>query len=182
MTSLHTRWFAALPALLLVAACATAPATPAGREDLKASALDALRQLKAEDPTLGSPFLESAYGYAVFPSVGKGAYLVGGSYGRGIVYRRGLPVGFADITQATVGFQFGGQSYMELVAFESPEAFQRFTSGRLTGTANLSAVILKTGAGAAARYADGVAVFVRPVGGAMIEAAVGGQQFTYQSM
>jgi hypothetical protein len=69
---------------------------------------------------------------------------------------------------------------MELIAFEDAAALQRFESGHLSATANVSAVILKSGAAAAARYSDGVAVFVRPIGGAMVEAAVGGQQFTFQ--
>jgi len=179
MKTLAPRSLAALP-LLLAVACATAPTTPAGRDDLKASALAALRQMKLEDPSLATPFLESAHAYAVFPSVGKGAYVVGGSYGRGIVFRKGEPIGFADMTQATVGFQYGGQAYSELVVFEHAEALQRFMGGHLSPTASLSAVVLKTGAAASARYADGVAVFVRPIGGAMVEVAVGGQQFTFQ--
>jgi lipid-binding SYLF domain-containing protein len=166
--------------LALSVACATAPTTPAGRDDLKAGAADALRQMKLADPSLATPFLESAHAYAVFPRVGKGAYLVGGSYGRGIVYQKGRPIGFADITQATVGFQYGGQAFAELVVFGNAEALERFERGHLSPTANLSAVILKTGAAASARYTDGVAVFVRPIGGAMVEVAAGGQQFTYQ--
>jgi len=171
---------AALPLALSLAACATVPPTRASREDLKESAVEALRQMKFEDPTLAPTFLEPAHGYVIFPSVAKGAYVLGGSYGRGIVYRQGTPIGYADITQATLGFQFGGQTYMELLVFQDEAALQRFEEGRLSATANLSAVILKTGAAASARYTEGVAVFVRPVGGAMIEAAVGGQQFSFQ--
>ena len=180
MKTRHLQLLVVLPLAAALVACATAPSTPSGKEDLKASALDALHQMKAQDPTLGAPFLDSAYGYAVFPSVGKGAYVVGGSFGRGVVYRQGRPVGYADITQATVGFQWGGETFMELVALETPEAFKRFTAGHLAPTANVSAVILKEGAAASVRYADGVAVFVKPIGGAMLEAAVGGQQFTFQ--
>ena len=32
------------------------------------------------------PFFESAYGFAVFPTVGKGAVVIGGAYGKGKVY------------------------------------------------------------------------------------------------
>jgi lipid-binding SYLF domain-containing protein len=168
-----------LTMLLALTACATAPRTQAKRDDLKASALDALREMRADDASL-HPFVASAYGYVVFPHVGKGAYIVGGSYGRGIVYRNGSPLGYADISQATVGLQIGGQTFMELLAFESAQDFERFVGGKLTFSANLSAVVLKTGAAASARYTDGVAVFVKPIGGVMVEASVGGQQFTYQ--
>jgi lipid-binding SYLF domain-containing protein len=170
-----------LPAAFAIA-CATAPTTPASRHDLEASAADALRHMKAEDPSLATPFLESAHAYAVFPRVGKGAWILGGSYGRGVVYRKGEPIGFADLTQATVGLQYGGQAFTELVVFADAGALERFTRGHLSPTANVSAVLLKAGAAAQARYSDGVAVFVRPIGGAMVEAAVGGQQFTYQPM
>ncbi len=168
-----------LAALLALAGCATAPSTPAARQDLKAEASGALKEMRAADPSLGA-FLSRSYGYVVFPHVGKGGYIVGGGYGRGIVYRQGAPIGFADITQASVGLQIGGQSYMEVLVFESERDLERFTAGRLALTANLSAVILKTGAAEQTRFTDGVAVFVKPIGGAMVEASVGGQQYSYQ--
>jgi lipid-binding SYLF domain-containing protein len=163
---------------LALAGCATAPTTTSGRQDLRAEATDALRELRAADPSLGG-FLERSHGYVVFPRVGKGAWIVGGGYGRGVVYRQGAQVGWADITQASVGLQIGGQAYMEVLVFESAKDLERFQAGRFTLTANVSAVILKTGAAEQAKYTDGVAVFVKPIGGAMVEASVGGQQFSY---
>lgn len=167
-----------LVALLALAGCATAPETPAERQDLKTGAENALKELSAADPGLGG-FLSRAHGYVVFPRVGKGGYILGGGYGRGIVYRQGAPIGFADITQMTVGLQIGGQAYSEILVLESPADLDRFTAGRLALTAGVSAVMLKTGAAEQARYTDGVAIFVRPIGGAMVEASVGGQQFSY---
>jgi len=169
---------AALP-LLAILGCATAPPTRAGREDLKESAVSALSGMERSDPSL-TEFLRDSAGYAVFPHVGKGAYIVGGGYGRGVVYRGGAEVGYADITQASIGLQAGGQSYMEVLAFQSQGDLDRFTVGGLAFGANLSAVILKTGAASSAPYTNGVAVFVKPIAGAMIEASVGGQQFTYR--
>ena len=159
--------------------CATAPPTPIGREDLRMSADDALRGMEAADPSL-SGFLNASSGYAVFPHVGKGAYIVGGGYGRGVVYRGGAEIGYADITQASIGLQAGGQSYMEVLVFQSEQDLRRFTAGEVAVGANLSAVILKTGAAASAPYTNGVAVFVKPIAGAMVEMSVGGQQFTYR--
>ena len=173
---------AAASLFLVLAGCATAPRTEARRDDLKAASLDAVRQMKSDDPTLDAHFLAKSHGYVVFPDVGKGAYIVGGSYGRGIVYRRGVAIGYADISQASVGFQAGGQVFMELIAFEGADDLQRFTAGKLSITANLSVVLLKTGAAASAKYTEGVAVFVKPIGGAMVEASIGGQQFTYQAL
>jgi lipid-binding SYLF domain-containing protein len=167
-----------LLALVALAGCATAPTTPGERQDLKAEAGAVLHDTRALDPFLGT-FLDRSHAYVVFPRVGKGAWIVGGGYGRGIVYRQGAPVGYADITQMSVGLQVGGQAYTEILVFESPADLQRFIEGRMTLTANASAVIVKTGAAAQTRYTDGVAVFLRPIGGAMVEASVGGQQFSY---
>jgi lipid-binding SYLF domain-containing protein len=168
----------ALTLLVALSGCATAPKTEAQRDDLKASASDAFRQMKSDDGSLDG-FVSRSHAYVVFPHVGKGGAIVGGSYGRGIVYEKGAAIAYADISQATVGLQLGGQTFMELLAFESARDLERFAAGKLALSANLSAVILKTGAAESARYNDGVAVFVKPIGGAMVEASIGGQQFTY---
>ena len=130
------------------------------------------------DPSLDR-FLNRAWGYVIFPGVGKGGFIAGGAYGRGVVYERGQILGFSDLTQATVGLQAGGQSFSELIVFETRTDLNRFTAGKLAIAANLSAVALKSGAAETARYNDGVAVFVQPIGGLMFEASVGGQQFTF---
>jgi lipid-binding SYLF domain-containing protein len=166
-------------ALAALGGCATAPTTSEDRSDLKTAATETLKQLEAEYPPLAG-FLHQSAGYVVFPRIGKGGYIFGGGYGRGVVYRAGTPIGWADITEATVGLQIGGQAFAEVLAFEGEKDLDRFKAGRLTLTAEASAVILKTGAAVATRYTDGVAVFVKPVAGAMAEAAVGGQQFSFQ--
>jgi len=168
-----------LSLLAALAGCATAPKTASGRDDLKRAAADALQEMKAHDPSLGG-FLAGSSGYVVFPRIGKGGYVFGGGYGRGIVYRHGASIGYADITQATVGLQLGGQAFMEVLAFESARDVDQFTAGKLALTANASAVILKSGAAASTRYDGGVAIFLKPIGGAMLEASVGGQQYSFQ--
>lgn len=158
--------------------CTTAPATSQERRTLMDESTAALRQMNTDDATLPA-FLKSAYGYVIFPNVGKGGFIAGGAYGRGMVYEKGQWVGYADVSQATLGLQAGGQSYSELIVFETQIDFDRFIGGRLAFSANASAVALKSGAARAAKYTDGVAVFVEPIGGLMFEASVGGQQFTF---
>ncbi|HEY7088282.1 MAG TPA: lipid-binding SYLF domain-containing protein [Tepidisphaeraceae bacterium] len=165
--------------LLAGVGCNTAPKSEEGRENLVSNADSALKQMTAADPSLQN-FINRGYGYAIFPKVGKGAWIVGGAYGRGAVYEQGQFIGYADISQATVGLQAGGQTYMQLLVFENKDALERFKSGKLTFAANVSAVILKSGAAESAKFTDGIAVFVNPIGGAMVEAALGGQQFTFQ--
>jgi lipid-binding SYLF domain-containing protein len=172
--------FSVVPLVCLIAVgCSTAPQPGVERSELASDATDTLKQASAKDPSL-SEYLQKSSGYAVFPSVNKGAAIVGGSYGRGTVYEHGVIIGYADITQATVGLQAGAQQYSELVVFESPQDVERFKAGKLTFAATRSAVALKTGSAASASYTDGVAVFVDPIDGMMFEAAVGGQQFTFQ--
>jgi lipid-binding SYLF domain-containing protein len=159
--------------------CQTAPKTDTAKDQLMSDAESAWKQMVTEDPGVESVAKNGA-GYIVFPKVGKGAWIVGGSYGRGIVYERGTFIGYADITQATIGLQAGGQSFQELVVFETQTDLDRFKTGKFSLAANLSAVALKTGASKDAKFKDGVIVFTKPVGGLMFEAAVGGQQFTFQ--
>jgi lipid-binding SYLF domain-containing protein len=165
-------------ATLGMTGCSTAPPSEEKKDALHDAAQLTLKEFYAEDPSLRS-FLDKSYGYVDFPSVGKGGFIFGGAYGRGEVYRGGELIGYADISQGSVGLQAGGQTFAEVIAFENKEAFDRFTNNRLEPTAQASAVILKSGAAASAKYANGVAIFVKPKSGAMVEASVGGQQFTF---
>jgi lipid-binding SYLF domain-containing protein len=165
--------------LLGLAACSTAPKSVEGKADIVSDANVALAKAKATDPTL-VPILNSAAGYAVFPSVGKGAAGVGGAYGKGVLYERGVPVGYCDLSQGTIGFQLGGQAYTEIIAFETQQAVDTFKQGNFRFDAQATAVALKSGAGANAKFTNGVAVFTMDEAGLMFEASVGGQKFSYQ--
>src|SRR5882757_327130 len=123
----------ALMTLILLAGCSTAPKTEAKRDALMDRADMALDQFKQEDPTT-EQFLNNARGYAVFPTVGKGAAVVGGAYGKGILYEDGHMVGYCDMTQASIGPQVGGQAFSELIAFETRDALNRFKQGNLSFT------------------------------------------------
>lgn len=131
-----------------------------------------------DDPSMKT-FFKSAYGYIILPNVGKGGLGVGGAAGNGVAYEGDKVVGFAKMTQVTIGFQFGGQSYSEVVFFETEEAFDRFKENKVEMSAQVSAVAAASGASANAKYVDGVAVFTRTKGGLMYEASVGGQQFKF---
>jgi lipid-binding SYLF domain-containing protein len=125
-------------------------------------------------------FFDQAYAYAVYPSIGKAAFIVGGAHGKGIVFRGGSAIGQTEMTQATVGLQLGGQSYSELIFFQNEDSFNRFTEGNFELAAQASAVAVKQGASAGVAYDAGVAVFTMTRGGAMVEASVGGQAFKYK--
>jgi hypothetical protein len=79
-----------------------------------------------------------------------------------------------------VGLQAGAQIFSELILFEDKAALDRFKAASLDFAADASAVILQSGVATTANFVDGVAVVVRPIGGAMLEVAIGGHQFAYQ--
>ena len=164
----------------LLGSCATAPASREDKAALVAEATSRWQQMSAADPALGA-LVKKGHGYALFPNVGKAGLGVGGAYGRGVVYEQGRHSGYSDLTQGTVGVQAGGQSFSELLVFESKGALDRFKAGQFGFAADASAVVLKSGVATNANFVDGVAVVVQPIGGVMVEAAIGGQQFTYQA-
>jgi lipid-binding SYLF domain-containing protein len=164
----------------ILAGCSTEPKTSDERAELRDDAATTVRKVEREDPDF-TAFLNAAYGYAVFPSVGKGGLIAGGAYGHGVVYQQGQIVGYCDLRQATIGAQIGGQSYSEIIAFETPQALDNFKDNKFEVAAQASAVAIKSGAAATAKYNGGVAIFTHADAGLMAEAAVGGQQFTYRA-
>src|SRR5579859_6180560 len=126
--------------------------------------------------------LDTAYGYAVFPSVGKGAIGIGGAEGRGQVFEKGVLIGTAKLTQGTIGAQLGAQSYSEVIFFESPKALDDFRDGKTALSAGLSAAVAADGAGAEAKYEHGVLVYTMQRSGLMFEASIGGQHFKFKDL
>ena len=122
---------------------------------------------------------DNAYGYVIFPNVGKGAIGVGGAAGNGIVYEQGKAVGSAKMKQVSVGFQFGGQAYREVIFFDNKEAVDRFKEGKLEFAGQASAVAVTAGAATNVKYREDVMVFTQEKKGLMYEASIGGQKFGY---
>jgi lipid-binding SYLF domain-containing protein len=161
---------------LAIAAGAHADATD---QQLIAEANQTKAMFKTGDPGLAK-FFEHSAGYVVFPGIGKGAVGIGGAHGNGIVYEKGRPVGRASMTQISIGAQVGGQEYAEVIFFETPASLAHFMSGNFAFSGAVSAVALKSGASANAKYRDNVAVFTATKGGLMLEASVGGQKFGFE--
>jgi len=168
-------------ASLSLTACSTAPQTVEGRSDIREDSNSALAKAKVADPTMTKVF-DDSHGSAVFPKVGKAAAGVGGAYGKGVLFQGGRIVGYCDVSQASIGLALGGQTYTEIICFEDQKAFERFKTGKFTFDAQATAVALQSGAGANAKYSDGVAVFTMDERGLMFEAAIGGQKFAYQAL
>jgi lipid-binding SYLF domain-containing protein len=149
-----------------------------------------------------SSFFKKCYGYAVFPTIGKAGFVVGGAYGEGRVYAHGAPVGDTSMTQLSVGFQLGGEGYSQIVFLEDKRSFDDFTSGNFEFGANVGAIVItaaasgsasttgatgsasggKKDAATAGEYHRGMAVFIIAKGGLMYEASVSGQKFSYKPL
>ncbi len=149
-----------------------------------------------------SHFFEKAYGYAVFPTIGKGGIGIGGAHGSGRVYVGGKQVGTTSMTQLSVGFQLGVEAFSQIIFFEDKRAFDEFTNGNFEFGAEASAVAITAAANAGASttgssagasggdknatttgvYYKGMAVFTVAKGGLMYQATVGGQKFSYKPL
>jgi hypothetical protein len=147
-------------------------------------------------------FFDNSYGYAVFPTVGKGGLGVGAAHGGGRVFVQGTHVGDVTMNQVSVGFQAGGQAFSQIIFLEDKRAFDEFTSGSFEFDATVQAVAITAAAGASAgsagssvgasggkkdaatagKYHKGLAVFTVAKGGLMYQAAVGGQKFKYRAL
>jgi len=150
------------------------------RADLDADVHEAIARFKRTDPGMDT-FFEHAAGYVVFPEIAKGAIGIGAAHGDGELFEHGMEIGHAAMTQATIGLQLGGQVYSEIIFFESPDALGSFKQNNFNFSAEVSAVALKSGASADAKYTKGVAVFTQAKGGLMYEASIGGQKFSYDA-
>ena len=124
----------------------------------------------------------NAYGYVIFPNVGKGGFGIGGAAGNGAAYQGGSLIGVAKMKQLTIGFQWGGQAYREVIFFENKEALDRFKENKIELSAQASAVAVTAGASANAKYRDGVMIFTQTKGGLMYEASVGGQKLEFREL
>ena len=178
-----------LAAVLFLSSCTLA------RADSYTEAIEVFRQSPAVEA-----FFKDAYGYAIFPHVGKGGMGLGGAYGKGKAYVGDKVTGTANLIKATFGFQLGGQVFSEIIFFKDKRAYDEFTYGTFEFDATASAVAITAGAHATAgtqgasagattgpqtkaltkaRYNKGMAVFTYAIGGLMYELAIGGQAFHF---
>jgi lipid-binding SYLF domain-containing protein len=155
------------------------------------------------DSPVVTKFFNNSYGYAVFPTIGKAGFVIGGSYGTGQVYRGGRAVGKSTVIEGSIGFQAGGKAFSEIIFFQDERAYNRFTSGNFEFDATAQAIVItagaqaqvgtagigagatagpKTGVQAETNYVNGLATFVHSQGGLMYEFSVGGQKFTFEPL
>jgi lipid-binding SYLF domain-containing protein len=171
-------WIVMMMVSLGMLGCSTAPERAEGKTVLSAEVNEAVAVFKAKDTGIENYF-STAAGYAILPKVFKAGFWVGGAYGKGEVYQKGQMVGYCSMSQATLGFSFGGEFFREIIFFQTQRDLDKFMSEEFTFSAQASAVAATAGAAAKADYKDGMAVFVLTDKGLMVDASVGGQKFKY---
>ena len=126
-------------------------------------------------------YFKKAEGYAVFPTIGKGGFGIGGARGQGEVFHKGKIIGSTTMTQVSIGFQLGGQAFSQIIFFKGKSDLDRFTDSNFEFGASASAALINAGAAKETSYSNGVAVLTLSKGGLMYEASIGGQKFNYEA-
>jgi lipid-binding SYLF domain-containing protein len=168
-----------LSTLLPACAASQKEATTSGALERVEGVSDSIALFKKKDSTIEQLFASSA-GYVVLPTVGEGAFIIGGGHGKGEAFEAGTYVGRVTVSEISIGAQVGGQSYSQVVFFETPLAFARLMRNTFRFSAEVSAIAVDQGVAKNARFKDGVATFVIPKQGLMASAAVGGEKLEFQ--
>jgi lipid-binding SYLF domain-containing protein len=152
-------------------------------DDLTVQAKQTITEFQNANPSLKS-FMDSSAGYAVFPSVGKGGLIVGGARGSGLLFEKGAITGRTTLTQGSIGAQAGGQTFSQLIVFESPTAVSSFKNGKFQLGAAVNAVAISSSVSKSVplTYSQGLAVFTMAKSGLMVQAVVGGQKFSFEPL
>ena len=147
-------------------------------QSLHEAVQETIEVVKLRDPSLAKWF-DGAHGYAVFPGIGAGGFIIGGGHGSGEVYADGKQIGTAKVTQLNIGATVGGQVTQQIIFFRDKFSLDGFTKSGFEFDAAASAVAIKSGAATSVDYNNGVAVFVLPKKGAMVQASLGTQKFAF---
>jgi lipid-binding SYLF domain-containing protein len=171
----------AVAAVLAVPSCASTPKNAGEQHTLESQATASLREMQQKQPGLTNA-IQGAYAYAVFPDVGKGAFIVGGAGGAGVLYEHGRPTGNVKITKASFGASVGAASMAELIILNDQDAVNQIKSGSFDLGANVQAVVITSGGAAPTGTVRGTQVFIMPRGGAMVDVSVAGQKVSFEPL
>ena len=109
---------------VVAAACST---TKENRTTLDAEARAALDSLHQQIPQQKTRDLaRNSAGVLVFPNVTQAGLMVGGQYGRGVMFKGGQPAGYYNVTGGSLGLQIGAQTFSLAYFFTTPEALNTF--------------------------------------------------------
>ncbi len=115
--------------LLVFTAGAVATAYAGKAEELDARTDAALKRFYKQVKD-GKEIAKKAKGLLILPDVKKGAFIIGGEYGRGALRIDGKTVDYYSMISGSVGFQIGGEAKDIIIAFMSSDALQKFRDSK----------------------------------------------------
>ena len=119
---------------------------PAQRTSLNAQTDAALSKLYTQDPS-SVQMVRRARGVLVFPAVISAGFVVGGSYGKGVLRTGNRTDGYYSTTAASVGLLAGADSKAVFILFMTDDALNKFkASNGWTAGADASVSVLNAGA------------------------------------
>ncbi|MCY4012926.1 MAG: hypothetical protein OXG82_09450 [Gammaproteobacteria bacterium] len=148
------------------------------------------------------PFIENAYGYAVFRRINSG-YRKATATGRGQVYVDGKITGFSRLVDFSVGVSMGDWAYSQIVFFEDKAAYGHFVADRFEFDAQVTATPVsvsgRSPSGTEAReasfeaataseladastYHEGMRVFTMDRDGGMHQVTLEGQRYSFRPL
>ena len=133
--------------LVLTCMAQAAPTTMTPSEIINES-IEVLKEMStSEDSGAFGALLKEAEGIAIFPSIIKIGWGIGGQYGKGIIFRKDSRVGiwygpaFVKIKSVSVGPQIGIQSIALVLVISNERGMEGFMEDNITlgGTASIAA-------------------------------------------
>jgi len=154
---------------------------PDSSDKQQVAAAEEIARMLARQPKL-QKYFDEAYGYAIFPTVGRIAAGVGFVYGRGLVIEQGQLVGRTSQFKGAIGFDYGVQVHSQIIFFQNAEIMHEFQTYGWEFEGRGSAVLVMVGASVDPGYKSQVAIFSRTKGGLMLELAAHLAKYTYQPL
>lgn len=137
---------------LIATGCSTTSPTdnptdaPAMRTSLNAQADSALAKLYSQEPG-SAAMIKRARGVLIFPAVVSAGFVVGGSYGKGVLRVGGRTEGYYSTTAGSVGLLAGADSKAVFILFMTDAALEKFrASNGWTVGADATVSVLQAGA------------------------------------
>jgi len=124
-------------AALVVATAAVSAEVTKGQSDRLAGAAVVLDEIRsASDKNIPEELWEKASCVAVIPSVKKGAFIVGGEYGKGVVSCRDgkswSAPSFVQLEKGSIGFQIGGETIDLVLLVMNEHGMKRLLQDKVT--------------------------------------------------
>ncbi len=139
---------AALGVTCALAALPLSAAHAADRATLIADARQALARLEASDPRARS-LAPRARAALVFPSILKAGFVFGGETGNGVLFVRGQPTGFYNMSGGSWGLQLGAQGFSYALFFMTEDSLRYLHDSAGFAAGSLpSVVVVNKGAAA----------------------------------